>query len=119
MEIRVKIRKGTLKANTVDAVRRKVQQNFRGVSPWSAGSFGSGMANRDNVILYTIEKRRPKKKQAPRATYTGVKGLPVRKTAVVEEGHAIAHYYVVPKALLDSSGLKVIQGARTFEIYER
>lgn len=121
MKISKTIRPTRITGNSKEDIYRKI-----GALGYTSSKHFSGKTNsmsvgidKSRMVVFGInlEKRRPVKKQSPKATFKGKNGN-VRKTKIVEEGHWVAHYYRFPVSLLEALNLKLVQNSRTFTITE-
>lgn len=112
MQLKLKLtpRKVTARtqAEVVDRIRDRHLNSF--------GALGYALTpypcdRKDHVRVYSLEKRRKKVKRT--VTKQG------RYTEVISRGHWVGIYYDIPASLLEAARLKVVQGARTFEIKKR
>ena len=113
MDIHIKLKPSVHKDKSKSTLVRRITNN-RG---WSISNLGIGYTplfnrNREDILVYNIEKRNYKSEQIK---YTsGVNKGKTKKSNVLRHKHWVAYVYIFSPELLKAMGKKVRQGNRTF-----
>lgn len=114
--IRKKVTPRQMTETNVDSLRSRIQRGIRYGLISSSTRFGNGIhaEGSKTVRVYNLQKQRPKRVQSDKKTYDGRDGK-IAVTKITERGHWTAAVYDIPIDMLQLAGLKVRQGARTFQ----
>lgn len=118
MALMIKIKPVKIKARTQREIINRLEGDFR---TGFSNSFGFGLIGHQGgryeglVRFYSLEKHNRKVKVTKRVPTRGKdKGKTVETREVAKEAHWVAHYYDIPREMVDMSGTR--QGNRTFKI---
>ena len=109
-----------VKPRKITAVSKSsIRSKFRGSGGTRFCNYGSnimvqGNGDRETVVAFNFEKRRPKKRQL-KTTFDGLHGK-VNKTKIEQRGEWIGHVYHFPVVLLKAMNIRIVQNSRNFEI---